>query len=308
LALGEDSRAIKDRLAGLLRQRREEAANLEWEMTGGEVWSFGEIPVEVDGVYPALVDEGETVGMRAFLDPAEAEESHRAGCVRLFLLEQAEQVSFVWKRFPLGIMTKLYVPVLSANGELPRELLECAAEGALRVANRELPRSEEQFAKASKEGKGRLFECAQELSEALELAIDSYRVTSDWMAHHRDDPHLGAVVADLDQQFMWLLRLGFAWKTGFGRLRRFQRFFQAVEERVARLESQPLIRDEEKQKRIQPYWDEWFAVWYEHPDAVRFWELGWMLEEYRMQLFAPGLPREMKVSEKRIEKALEELG
>ncbi len=37
----------------LLRQRREEAANLEWEMTGGEVWSFGD---SVDALLDTLRD------------------------------------------------------------------------------------------------------------------------------------------------------------------------------------------------------------------------------------------------------------
>ena len=48
LAFGEDVEALRDRLAGELRSRREEAANAEWEMTGGECWSFGEIPPEVE--------------------------------------------------------------------------------------------------------------------------------------------------------------------------------------------------------------------------------------------------------------------
>ena len=46
----------------------------------------------------------------------------------------------------------------------------------------------------------------------------------------------------------------------------------------------------------------------EHPEAVRFWKIGWMLEDLRLAQFAPGQPRVMRVSEKRIAKALEEVG
>ncbi|NIP92324.1 MAG: ATP-dependent RNA helicase HrpA, partial [Akkermansiaceae bacterium] len=314
LALGEDGRAIKDRLAGVMRQRREEEANLEWEMTGGEVWSFGEVPAVVDPassgdpaatgcIYPALVDEGETVGMRAFLEEDEAVESHRAGCVRLFLLDQPEQVAFVWKNLPLGPVTRLYASLLTADGELSDDLLRCAAEGAMGV----LPRSGEEFGRAAGEGKGRLFECAEALAKALELAVESYRRISDWMERHRRDQHLGAVVQDLDEELAWLWRPGFAWKAGFARMKRYERFFSGIEERIQRLEAQPLVRDEEKHARLQPLWTEWMAQWVQHPEAVRFWSPGWMLEEMRLSLFAPSQPREMRVSEKRIERVLETL-
>jgi len=272
-------------------------------MTGGEVWSFGELPEIADSVYPGLVDEGETVGMRAFLEKDEAAESHRAGCVRLFMLDQSEQAAFVRKQLPLGPSARLYAPILSANGELPEDLLRCAAEGAMGS----LPRTEEEFSRVSREGKSRLYECAQALAEGLEQAVESYRRISEWMERHRADPHLGEVARDLDEELAWLWRAGFAWKAGYGRMRRYQRFFYGIEERLQRLDSQPLVRDEEKQARIQPLWEEWIAQWTAHPEAVRFWEPGWMLEELRLLLFAPGQPREMRVSEKKIGKILEEL-
>jgi ATP-dependent helicase HrpA len=307
LALGEDTRAIKDRLAGLLRQRRESAANLEWEMSGGEVWSFGELPAEADGIFPALVDEGRSVGLRAFLDPEEAGESHRAGCVRLFLLEHGEQADYVRKRFPLGAGARLFLPLLSAGSDPVDDLLRCAAEGALREGHGSLPRSGEEFAGASGAGKGLLFACAGRVAEAFEEVVESYRRVSDWIEEHRDDRHLAPVAVDLDRELAWLLRDGFAWKAGYPRMRRYQRYFFGVEERIRRLGSQPLIRDEEKRARISPYWDEWFEAWRQNPEAARFWPAGWQLEELRLQFFAPSQPRESKVSEKRIEKVLEGL-
>jgi ATP-dependent helicase HrpA len=312
LALGEAVEELRGRLALVQRQRREDAANLEWEMTGGEVWSFGEVPVVADPdssdapavgspIFPGLVDEGATVGMRAFLEQEEAAESHRAGCVRLFLLDQSEQVDFVRRQFPMGPTTRLYSSMLSPGGELEEDLLRCAVEGAMGC----LPRTEEEFAMASGAGTGRLFECAQELTHALEEAVESYRRISEWMEHYRADRHLYQVVNDLDEELAWLWRAGFSWKAGFGRMKRYQRFFFGIEERISRLESHPLVRDEEKCARILPLWEAWIARWTENPEAVRFWEIGWMLEELRMAQFAPSQPREMRVSEKRIEKAME---
>ena len=77
-----------------------------------------------------------------------------------------------------------------------------------------------------------------------------------------------------------------------------------MEERISRLESQPIIRDEEKQDQFLPLWEDWLVQWQAAPEAVRLWEIGWMLEEWRLQLFSPGVPHVGKVSAKRIEKAL----
>lgn len=310
LALGEDVQKIKDGLAALLRERREEAANQEWEMTGGEFWSFGTIPQTVDSIFPALVDEGDAVGMRAFLDEEEADESHRAGCVRLFQLDQAEQVAWVRRQFPMGGTTRLYASMLSPSGDLVGDLMRAASEGALwgrRVSGGAIPRSEEEFRGASEDGKGLLFECAQDVCGGLEEAVESYRRISEWMERNREDRHLGEVVHDLDEELSWLWRAGFAWRSGYARMSRYQRYFFGIEERLTRLESHPLVRDEEKRDRFHPLWAQWMVRWMEAPEAVRFWEIGWMLAEFRLSLFAPSQPREMRVSEKRILKAMEDV-
>ena len=315
LALGDDVQVLRDGLAGILRERRENAANLEWEMTGGEVWSFGEVPLEVSSsggeedresgsVYPGLVDEGESVGMRAFLEVDEAEESHRAGCVRLFLLEQSEQVDFVRRKFPMGPSSRLYVSARGTGEDLVENLMRCAAEGAMG----EMARTGEGFARVSAGGKERLFECARIACEGLEQAVESYHRISEWMESNRQDQHLGEVVEDLDEEMSWLWQAGFAWKAGFSRMKRYQRYFFGMEERLSRLESQPLVRDEEKRKRFMPLWQRWIARWTEYPEAVRFWKIGWMLEELRLAQFAPSQPREIRVSEKRIARALDEAG
>ena len=314
LGLGEEVGPIRDSLAAILRGRKEEAANLQWEMTGGEVWSFGEVPFEdishlsegsgsPDPVYPALVDEGASVGMRAFIEREEAEESHRAGCVRLFLLEQCDHVEFVRRKLPLGPAFRLHAASLFPEGGLVDALIQCAAAGALG----KMPRSGEDFSKASLAAKERLFDSAQLLCNGMEQAVESYHRVSEWMEAHRQDRHLGEVVQDLDEEISWLWREGFVWKAGFTRLSRYYRYFYGIEERLSRLESQPLVRDEEKRNRILPLWQRWIARWMECPEAVRLWEVGWMLEELRLAQFAPSQPREMRVSEKRIEKVLEEL-
>lgn len=300
MAFGEDVRGIKERLAGEMRARREAAANEEWEMTGGEVWSFGEVPVEADGaVFPGLVDEGQTVGMRAYLEREEAAESHRAGVVRLFLLEHSEHGQYVRKNFPMKMAGRFMMPLLPHDSL--EDFVRVAAEGAMG----RMPRNEEDFAEGSAVGRGEWFACTEKVSDAVEGMADADGRVREWMEANRSHRHLGEVVRQLEEQREWLLRAGFGWKAGYDRMKRYQRYFFGMEERIQRIETQPLIRDEEKQDQFVPLWEHWLALWHERPEAVRVWEIGWMLEEWRLQLFAPGVPRVVKVSAQRIEKALE---
>ena len=47
-------------------------------------------------------------------------------------------------------------------------------------------------------------------------------------------------------------------------------------------------------------WQPWFIAWSARPDDPVPWGYGWMLEEYRLSLFAPDIPTELEVSEKRL--------
>ncbi|MBK1854077.1 ATP-dependent RNA helicase HrpA [Verrucomicrobiaceae bacterium 5K15] len=306
LAFGTDINELRQKLTGLMRERLELHVNQEWEMTGGEGWDFGEIPrVTDDGVFPALVDEGDTVGMRAYLNETEAAESHRAGCVRLFQIVEPKQTDYVRRKFPLGMMAKVMLPMMDAgDGQLIIDLLRVSCEGAM---GKSLPRNAEQFAAAIDHGRGELFACADRVCRGFEEMLESYRVISDWIEDNASDRHLNLIARDLAEEIEWLLGSGFAWRAGYDRLRDYGRYFQAMEERLKRLESLPLVKDDEKRERVCRLWDDWFVIWKKSPDNVNLWPIGWQLMEWRVAEFAPSLPRKIKVSEKKIETAMASL-
>lgn len=306
LGMGESVGEIRQALAGVMREKRELEVNQEWEMTGGEGWSFGEIPERVEGgVYPALVDEGDTVGMRAFLSQAESAESHRAGCVRLFQLAEPGQVDYVRRKLPLGMMAKMMLPMMdSGQGELLVDLLRVACEGALGAP---LARDPGCFEAACERGKGELYECAHQVCSGFEATIESYRRVADWIEDHRGDRHLGVAAEDLAEELEWLLGAGFVWRAGYLRMKDYPRYFLAMEERLKRLQSLPVYKDDEKRERVQGQWQRWLALWREDPGRTDLWAPGWLLMEWRVAEFAPGFPRKVKVSEKRIEALLDGL-
>jgi ATP-dependent helicase HrpA len=265
-------------------------------------WDGEVLPERVEtpggAAYPALVDDGKTVGVRAFTCAEAAAESHRAGGARLLWLAHPEQVAYLRKKFPMGIPARVELPRLGPGGTALDELILLAAEGA---AGGVFPRSPDAFHVLTERARGRWHEAAAVVGKSLDGVMEILPEVRAWIVAQRKDRNLGPVAEDLDEQLAWLLRGQFAWRAGFERFRDYPRRMQAIRSRLGRLTSLPLIKDLEKMERLRHLWLPWFRRWTETPDDVRLWELGWMLEEYRISLFAPDVRCLGKVSEKRIE-------
>ena len=90
--------ALREKHAGASQQHYAKQSQLT---TGARTWVFGDLPEKQDASagqrasssgYPALVDEGDSVGLRVFATPAEARISHERGCARLIRLVMARDL------------------------------------------------------------------------------------------------------------------------------------------------------------------------------------------------------------------------
>ncbi len=302
LAFGYDVRDLKFRLADRMRVRFEAAATANVERRGMSVWDGEILPehVETPGgqAYPALVDEGDSVGIRAFSSPEEAAESHRAGGARLLWMAHPDQVAYLKKKFPLGLMAKVELPRLGAGGTSLDDLILLTAEGA---AGGSFPRSPGDFHKLTEKARGLWHESAVKTGGAMDSIMELLPEIHEFVAKNRADRNLGEVAGDLEEELSWLLRQRFAWRAGFPNLVDYPRRLRAIRSRIGRLQSLPIIKDLEKMERVRSLWEPWFAKWMEMPDNPELWNHGWMLEELRISIFAPDVPLQGKVSVKRIE-------
>jgi len=308
LAMGEDVAVLKLQLSDRMRVRFEAVANADVARRGMSTWDGEVLPERVEtpggAAYPALVDDGKTVGVRAFTCAEEAAESHRGGGARLLWLAHPEQVAYLRKKFPLGVRAKFELPRLGPGGTALDELILLAAEGA---AGGVFPRSPDAFRDLTERARGRWHEAAAVVGKSLDGVMEILPEVRAWILAQRKDRNLGPVAEDLEEQLAWLLRGHFAWRAGFERFRDYPRRMQAIRSRLGRLASLPLIKDLEKMERLRRLWLPWFRRWTETPEDVRLWEPGWMLEEYRVSLFAPDVRCVGKVSEKRIEEVIERM-
>ena len=298
IGFGTDVAVLRAALAGVVESRIMASANADWESSGHSGWPGFDLPLEAKAggvvVFPALVDEGGSVGTRAFTRAGEAAESHRSGLVRLMLLRHPGQAAQVRKDAPLGWATKVEWP--RQGGDLG-ELVALAAEGALGgVAIRDGAA----FDQAAERGRGEWWTCAKKVGEALDEVFAVLPEVRDRVSSMKGHRVLGEVAEDLEEHLDWLLRPGFAWRAGFFRATGYARYFRAIRSRLGRLTSLPVGKDLEKMKRVRAFWEPWQAAWRADPGDPGLWDYGWQVEEYRISLFAPDVPVQGKVSEKRL--------
>ncbi|HSP42205.1 MAG TPA: ATP-dependent RNA helicase HrpA, partial [Luteolibacter sp.] len=305
LAMGDDVAVLKLQLADRMKSRFEAAANAEIERSGISSWDGEALPdcVETPGgpAFPALVDEGKSVGVRAFSNAAEAAEAHRAGGARLLWLAHPGPVDHLRKKFPFGIMAKIELPRLGAGGTSLDDLILLAAEGA---AGGAFPKSPDAFRDLTDKARGRWHDAAREIGASQDEILEILPGIHEWLARHRGDRNLGEIAEDLDEQLAWLFRPRFAWHAGFAGLCDYPRRLKAIRSRLGRISSLPIVKDLEKMERLRRLWLPWFRKWTETPHDPSLWPVGWALEELRVSLFAPDVPCLAKVSEKRIAEML----
>jgi len=303
IAMGVDVAELKLELADRMRVRFEAAATADVERRGMSSWDGESLPEEVmtagGPAFPALVDEGGTVGVRAFTNSSEAREAHRQGGARLLVLGAEREVDYLRKKFPLGMLAKVESGRLGIDIE---DLILLAGEG---VSGGVFPRSPDAFSKLNESVRGKWFDAATKIGAALDEVVEAERGIREWIETNRQDRNFGEIAVDLDEELSWLFRKRWAWRAGYMRLIDYPRRFRAIRSRLVRIASLPLVKDLEKMDVVRNHWEDWFLRWVAAPDDPGLWDAGWLLEEWRVQTFAPDVETVGKVSEKRVQKALD---
>jgi ATP-dependent helicase HrpA len=277
-------------------------------------WSFGELPelleVKVAGRdvigFPALVDEGDSVSLRAFDTPEKAAREHKAGLRRLFALELKEQVKFIEKNLP-GIrdMAMQYMP-LGSEAELKAQLVAATLERSCLMAP--WPTDAAGFHARVAAAKPRLVLIAQEMARIAGTLLTEWTGLTKKLVGLKAFP---AVVEDIQFQIRALVTKDFITAHPFEQLQHFPRYLKAAALRIEKLRADP-ARDArlaaEWQILAKPCERERLARIKNGVIDPALEEFRWLLEELRVNLFAQELKTPMPVSVKRLQKIWESRG
>jgi ATP-dependent helicase HrpA len=269
-------------------------------------WDFAEIPVQVRTAggmpaFPALVDLGETVALRVFERADEAQAAHVAGVVRLLRNALAGDAKPAQRRLPISNALALQYAPLGKVESLRSDLLEGGFTDVL--ARHELDvRTGEAFEALRAQCQRQLFAAGVERLKLAEPIIAAQAELKPWLRPPRPG-FARASHDDLHEQWDALLAPGFLRELSAERLAHFPRYLKAMRLRAERLRQDP-AKDQQRMLQVMPYWRAYLQQRAAGADATALDELRWLIEEWRVSLFAQELKTAEPVSAKRLAKAL----
>jgi len=274
-------------------------------------FELDELPVETEirrgdlaiKAFPGLLDQGESLSVRLFDTLARAERETRIALRRLFLqaTRRTLQTQVNW----LPGLNTMQVHAASLNGfDLKQALAELIVERAFLV-DQPLVRTREAFDRRKQEGEDRLGLAVQDVVE---------RVTPIWPAYHQAklaleqaaSAHYRHATDDVKQQLGLLFGPDFLAVTPWDWLAHYPRFLKAIAVRLERMSAGNLARDRQYTAELAEWWKRYRERADEHAARGVFDPelelLRWMMEEYRVSLFAQKLGTSLPVSAARLEK------
>lgn len=312
-ARGKDLELLKVPLRPSLAQAiADVAADSGVSATGQTTWTFGTIEEsfvqrraghEVRG-HPTLVDEGATVGLQVVGSAEEAAARHRLGVRRLLLLalgptppvdrlglDQRAKLALVGSPYPsiADLVADLRAAIVGDVVDARPPVRDEAAYDAL------------------------LAEVRRDHDAALQAGIhDVIRVLDAWRAADkalsgRAELSTLPALTDMRAQVGRLIAPGFIGEAGAAQLREIPRYLAAVAYRRERLDAQ-VARDRQLMDQIADLQNAWLhqveALPAGRPPSASQRAVRWMLEEYRVSLWAQHLGTRHAVSDQRIRRAL----
>ncbi len=313
-ARGKDLEALKTPLRPKFAQAIAEVASESGLARTGEAgWTFGTIPAthterraghEVQ-VHPALVDEGATVGLQVFGSAEEADARHRLGVRRLLLLELASPVRTVLDGLTnaekLGLAGSPYPSVAELLEDCRAAVVGAAVDA--RPPVRDEPAYVALRTEAARDQEAHLRAVMGDVIRVL----DAWRRAEKALSGRADLPLLPALT-DMRAQLERLVHRGFVGAAGPAQLRRYPTYLAALEQRRERLPGQ-VNRDRQLMDQLTDLQDAYLhrveALPAGRPPGEHLRQVRWMLEEYRVSLWAQQLGTPYPVSDQRIRRSLQ---
>jgi ATP-dependent helicase HrpA len=309
---------------GALRRRWHELAQAEIARAAGSIqrrgqraWTFGTVSRQVTATwrghpipaYPALVDEGSSVGLSAWATELEQRREMWAGTSRLLSLVVGVPAKQLERR--LGNQTTLALG-RSGYGSVADLVDDCATAAFDRALDLHGGPvwDEAAFAKLAEAVRNDVVSIAEAV-----ISFAGGILTAATHVQGRLDrlvaPTLEPARQDMVDQLARLVRPRFVQTTGAARLPDLLRYVRAIDRRLDKLSEDP-ARDRARMQRIQQLAEECDTATRANTGAagavVAGEKVRWMIEELRVSTFAQVLGTPAPISEPRVRRAIEAIG
>ena len=273
-------------------------------------WDFGDLPAQVaiqQGPfrlpgYPALSAEKDGVALRVYQHPGEAASAHPRGVRRLLAMKLGETTKVVRRQLP-GMQAMTVQFALMGSGDALRDdIIEAAIDRAC-IGDGEPPRSKEAFERCAEQARGKLSGLAGEVCARVAPILAAHQEVARLLQSAASPGGNTAPWGEIRDHLARLVYPGFVSDTPWTQLGHLERYLKAARLRIERLRNQP-AKDRAREAELLPHWQAYTT----RADAdktrgIKSAELEryrWLLEEWRVSLFAQELRTAEPVSAKKI--------
>ncbi len=319
LGAGREFSALQSLAGNRHEDRMWEEARRSWEKEGLTAWDFGDLPERLElgkdalgftvWAYPGVTAEGQTASIRLFTSPDAARQASLDGLLVVYqwaFTTELKQLKKSWG-FPEDLSTMVFF--MGSHREamhalhlyLLRELFDLHAPQ---------PPDRRHFQAAQERLKGKIGALSQELlGEIFDVVKTRHATRASLQRLKKLATRNQGVLAQLlllSQELEDLVPPDFPTRYQRDRIRALPRYLKALGIRAERAYTAP-EKDRVKAEQVAP-----FLARYEHlkrevmmrPEAEGrslLDELRWMMEEFKVSLFAPELKVRFRISAKRLE-------
>ncbi len=284
------------------------------ERSGLTQWSEKDLPRKIERTiatqsvagYPALVDEGETVGIRIFTSAHEQERAQRSGVIRLLQLQVPSPVRYVSDH--LNNKEKI-VFTQNPHGSVDQLITDCTVAAVDKLTPASAPFTKTEFDSLFNAVRAELIDTVFEVTKLVaEILSEAGKVRK--MIKKSSSLAVVHAMSDMKGQLENLVYPGFVAQTGYDQLVHVPRYLKAMQARIEKLVGAQVNRDNQQMLIIQDLEDAYDSAVKSLPAGTSpsrdLERVEWMIEELRVSFFAQELGTAYTVSEKRISKALRE--
>ncbi|MEQ8842095.1 MAG: ATP-dependent RNA helicase HrpA [Acidimicrobiales bacterium] len=311
LAQGRDLVAIRARLAGEVREVLSEGAH-ELARSGATTWVFGDLPqrvrthaagLEVDA-FPALVDEGDTVGVELTADLDRQYEAMWSGTTRLLRLNVGGSARMLNDLFDNEATLALASSPHGSKLAWVNDAADCIFSELLGRAGGPVW-TESAFVALAADVRAALPDAVREIGtdaiRILRLAAGLRRDLAAPVASALHPAHL-----DMQAQLDRLVYPHHLSGVGAGRLADVARYLEGIRVRLDKVPDR-VTQDRRLMSTVHALERDFETFTERLSPSLELEDLNWQLEEFRVATFAQQLGARGKVSEKRIRSALQRL-
>ncbi|VAW78007.1 ATP-dependent helicase HrpA [hydrothermal vent metagenome] len=251
-------------------------------------------------LYPALALIEGHIRLVECHTPEQVQRLMPAALCELFRKVRSVDVKYLSHHLPEINRLCLMYSVIDTCDNLKEEMLIAITQESFLHDHQKI-RTQKVFDDACEKGVSCLMEVANQFSRVLKQTLTLYNQIQ--VEFDQQVSSAQTTVEDIEQQLEWLVYPGFLLETPWEQLQYYPRYLQAIMYRLDKVKNNP-GRDQMQINLVLPWQDHYYSVaeleYQTLNEELNIDRFRWMIEEYRVSLFAQHLKTAQPISDKRL--------